>query len=157
MTGGDTHHYTNEEIHENLYSVFVYLLFTKRKLDNPCKILTCTKHYKYHIPSGLVVRIPRSHRGGRGSIPRLGNHFWTSCDVQLSYSSFTFLYPATLKSSGYTLHSKNCVRVSVRSSVCPFVVCPSVRQRIVFTLWWEISTNFLRVDIGKECPGHADV
>ena len=24
------------------------------------------------IPSGLVVRIPRSHRGGRGSIPRLG-------------------------------------------------------------------------------------
>ena len=28
------------------------------------------------IPSGLVVRIPRSHRGGRGSIPRLGKiHF----------------------------------------------------------------------------------
>ena len=24
------------------------------------------------IPRGLVVRIPRSHRGGRGSIPRTG-------------------------------------------------------------------------------------
>ena len=28
-----------------------------------------------HVPSGLVVRIPRSHRGGRGSIPRLGKSF----------------------------------------------------------------------------------
>ena len=28
-----------------------------------------------HIPGGLVVRIPRFHRGGRGSIPRLGSHF----------------------------------------------------------------------------------
>ena len=27
------------------------------------------------VPSGLVVRIPRSHRGGRGSIPRLGMCF----------------------------------------------------------------------------------
>ena len=27
------------------------------------------------LPGGLVVRIPRFHRGGRGSIPRLGNTF----------------------------------------------------------------------------------
>ena len=27
------------------------------------------------IPGGLVVRIPRFHRGGRGSIPRLGEFF----------------------------------------------------------------------------------
>ena len=26
-----------------------------------------------HVPGSLVVRIPRSHRGGRGSIPRLGS------------------------------------------------------------------------------------
>ena len=30
-------------------------------------------HYKdRRLPGSLVVRIPRSHRGGRGSIPRLG-------------------------------------------------------------------------------------
>ena len=29
--------------------------------------------FKYHVPGSLVVRIPRSHRGGRGSIPRLGS------------------------------------------------------------------------------------
>ena len=28
-----------------------------------------------HVPSGLVVRISRSHRDGRGSIPRLGRFF----------------------------------------------------------------------------------
>ena len=27
------------------------------------------------LPRGLVVRIPRSHRGGRGSIPRTGISF----------------------------------------------------------------------------------
>ena len=55
----------------------------------------------------------------------------------------------------YTLHSKNCVQVSVRSSSCPSVrlsvcmsVCmpvhPSVRQPIVFTLCREhFLTNFL--------------
>ena len=38
------------------------------------------------IPDGLVVRIRRSHRRGRGSIPRLGVHFykftniWKSCE-----------------------------------------------------------------------------
>ena len=37
------------------------------------------------IPSGLVVRIRRSHRRGRGSIPRLGKYFflfffmWSNC------------------------------------------------------------------------------
>ena len=30
-----------------------------------------------HIPDGLVVRIRRSHRLGRGSIPRLGEPFFT--------------------------------------------------------------------------------
>ena len=30
----------------------------------------------YQVPGSLVVRIPRSHRGGRGSIPRLGNIFF---------------------------------------------------------------------------------
>ena len=29
------------------------------------------------IPGGLVVRIRRSHRRGRGSIPRLGTYFCT--------------------------------------------------------------------------------
>ena len=28
------------------------------------------------FPGSLVVRIPRSHRGGRGSIPRLGRFFF---------------------------------------------------------------------------------
>ena len=40
----------------------------------------------------------------------------------------------------YTLHSKNCVRVSVRPAVCLSVslnVCTSVRQRIVIILCWE--------------------
>ena len=30
-----------------------------------------------HVPCGLVVRIPRSHRGGRGSIPRMGKLYFT--------------------------------------------------------------------------------
>ena len=29
-------------------------------------------HWFSYLPGSLVVRIPRSHRGGRGSIPRLG-------------------------------------------------------------------------------------
>ena len=36
-----------------------------------------------HVPGSLVVRIPRSHRGGRGSIPRLGKYiFRKSIDVR---------------------------------------------------------------------------
>ena len=31
------------------------------------------------IPGGLVVRIRRSHRRGRGSIPRLGSMFFFVC------------------------------------------------------------------------------
>ena len=31
--------------------------------------------YIIRFPGSLVVRIPRSHRGGRGSIPRLGRNF----------------------------------------------------------------------------------
>ena len=43
-----------------------------------------TKTSQCNIPSGLVVRIPRSHRGGRGSIPRLGKCFWSSCKGHVS-------------------------------------------------------------------------
>ena len=32
------------------------------------------------LPGGLVVRIRRSHRRGRGSIPRLGSIFWSQKD-----------------------------------------------------------------------------
>ena len=31
------------------------------------------------IPCGLVVRIRRFHRRGRGSIPRMGEHFLATC------------------------------------------------------------------------------
>ena len=41
----------------------------------------------------------------------------------------------------FTLHSKNCVRVSVHPSV-RLSVCTSVRQRIVFTLCWEHFNQF---------------
>ena len=37
------------------------------------------------FPSGLVVRISRSHRDGRGSIPRLGIFFYLS-----SFGPFTW-------------------------------------------------------------------
>ena len=37
----------------------------------------------YQVPGSLVVRIPRSHRGGRGSIPRLGNIFPIASDIYL--------------------------------------------------------------------------
>ena len=43
-------------------------------------LLNISASLQYHtsdFPGGLVVRIPRSHRGGRGSIPRLGRFF---CD-----------------------------------------------------------------------------
>ena len=34
---------------------------------------TCERNFVIvEFPGSLVVRIPRSHRGGRGSIPRLG-------------------------------------------------------------------------------------
>ena len=39
------------------------------------------------FPSGLVVRIPRSHRGGRGSIPRLG-----TCILKIISLHFTSLH-----------------------------------------------------------------
>ena len=53
----------------------------------------------------------------------------------------------------YTLHSKNCVRVSVCLSISLFV-CPSVRQsdrqHIIFTLCWEhFLTNFLQTCYGS--------
>jgi hypothetical protein len=45
---------------------------------------TLSRAWRHHFPSGLVVRIPRSHRGGRGSIPRLGN---ISFCIQVSFSA----------------------------------------------------------------------
>ena len=36
----------------------------------------------FRFPGSLVVRIPRSHRGGRGSIPRLGRVFFPQCPYQ---------------------------------------------------------------------------
>ena len=33
------------------------------------------------VPGGLVVRIRRSHRRGRGSIPRLGTPFVTNYEI----------------------------------------------------------------------------
>ena len=40
-------------------------------IQNP-KVYYNTYNVFRHVPGSLVVRIPRSHRGGRGSIPRLG-------------------------------------------------------------------------------------
>ena len=43
-----------------------------------CKIefrIKCTKILHQHIPCGLVARIRRFHRRGRGSIPRKGDYF----------------------------------------------------------------------------------
>ena len=34
-------------------------------------------HIEHPIRYGLVVRIPGSHPGGPGSIPGVGNPFWT--------------------------------------------------------------------------------
>ena len=78
VTGGDTHHYTNEEMQCILYSVIGYRVKPqKRKRIIPIFVIY-TNTFGCNIPSGLVVRIPRSHRGGRGSIPRLGKCFWSS-------------------------------------------------------------------------------
>ena len=41
------------------------------------------------IPGSLVVRIRRSHRRGRGSIPRQGKLLSTSCFVHLFYDKLT--------------------------------------------------------------------
>ena len=43
-----------------------------------------------HIPGGLVVRIPRFHRGGRGSIPRLGSNFDHQVESQESRYGLEF-------------------------------------------------------------------
>ena len=39
---------------------------------------TVLSHRVTMFPGSLVVRIPRSHRGGRGSIPRLGRLFFSN-------------------------------------------------------------------------------
>ena len=36
-------------------------------------------HVSSPIPCGLVVRIRRFHRRGRGSIPRMGDDFFEKC------------------------------------------------------------------------------
>ena len=46
-----------------------------KRLSQVSTLIYCSKHVN-DFPSGLVVRIPRSHRGGRGSIPRLGIQFY---------------------------------------------------------------------------------
>ena len=42
------------------------------------------------IPDGLVVRIRRSHRRGRGSIPRLGVNFCNSPNIETSCNAGMF-------------------------------------------------------------------
>ena len=44
------------------------------------------------VPGGLVVRIRRSHRRGRGSIPRLGSVFVFISYVQFCYSFMPVLF-----------------------------------------------------------------
>ena len=46
-------------------------------------------HISNQVPGSLVVRIPRSHRGGRGSIPRLGNIFAFCCSDYFHLSGTT--------------------------------------------------------------------
>ena len=64
-----------------------------------------TKQYKLHaflseIPCGLVVRIRRSHRRGRGSIPRMGDHnffAFSFCSVLFHHiARHYFLFPSTI-------------------------------------------------------------
>ena len=53
--------------------------------EEPGKICVCNYAKLFNLseisafPGGLVVRIWRSHRHGRGSIPRLGIHFSFLC------------------------------------------------------------------------------
>ena len=59
------------------YTIFPFPLIEnqfsiKRKFSIKRTILTITLH---GFPCGLVVRIQRSHRCGRGSIPRMGDFF----------------------------------------------------------------------------------
>ena len=45
------------------------------------------------IPGGLVVRIRRSHRRGRGSIPRLGMDFWKIiCPDTFRYKNVGYIF-----------------------------------------------------------------
>ena len=60
----------NEFLHSNEYS----MITTTHNCES--KSFNCTLG-SIAFPSGLVVRIPRSHRGGRGSIPRLGIYNFT--------------------------------------------------------------------------------
>ena len=55
--------------------------FCKEKFFLPCVFFICTIHlYESPIPCGLVVRIQRFHRSGRGWIPRTGVSFFSSID-----------------------------------------------------------------------------
>ena len=55
--------------HYDNYSAYLYMHMLAR-------YNTCIYPPVSYLPSGLVVRISRSHRDGRGSIPRLGNSFF---------------------------------------------------------------------------------
>ena len=49
------------------------------------------KNRRCKLPGGLVVRIRRSHRRGRGSIPRLGNIFvqWKRAILHQTFPAYT--------------------------------------------------------------------
>ena len=55
-----------------LESLWVYFGWVANSLSN-----RLTGHAHVPIRYGLVVRIPGSHPGGPGSIPGVGNPFWT--------------------------------------------------------------------------------
>ena len=50
---------------------------TRIYTNRPGQLQTVTVQFQTPIPGGLVVRIRRSHRRGRGSIPRLGMTFFS--------------------------------------------------------------------------------
>ena len=59
----------------SMYTVSVIFVPTWSTCWNP-RNAPCYYSVRPYIPGGLVVRIRRSHRRGRGSIPRLGITFW---------------------------------------------------------------------------------
>ena len=64
-------------------------------------------HLEQLIPGGLVVRIRRSHRRGRGSIPRLGRHFshWLPLSLSLCEWGRQTSFPAKTALLGRTANS----------------------------------------------------
>ena len=58
---------------KTLFVADVYIKQTTGRSGRP-NFMIHRRYLRYSFPSGLVVRISRSHRDGRGSIPRLGTH-----------------------------------------------------------------------------------